>query len=179
MTNEEKHLISQCRIIIIGPQAFTGYVNTELKSLGFRHVQINAEGKCLLWLPSVNIIAEYGDNGFSQMKDIDGVESPLIYAFDFVKGAGAIVVMPGDDRDLWDKKDIRLWAAKYMAGYCGFWNMADCDWLEQSLSDIREGITEEAAQKTAAHICARIAANIAVGREVKHFLRFYICRNLE
>ena len=36
-----------------------------------------------------------------------------------------------------------------------------------------------AALKTAAHICARIAANIAVGREVKHFPRFYLCKNLE
>lgn len=57
--------------------------------------------------------------------------------------------------------------------------MADCDWLEQSLPAIREGITEETAQKTAAHICARIAANIAVGREVKHFPRFYLCSNSE
>lgn len=179
MTNEEKHLISECRMIIIGPQAFTGYVNTELRLLGFRHIQINDEKNCLCSLPSVNIIAEYGDNGFSQMKDINEVESPLIYAFDFVKGTGAIVVMPGVDRELCCKKDIRLWAAEYMAGYCGFWNMADCDWLGQSIPAIRKGKTEEAAQKTAAHICARIAANIAVGREVKHFPRFYLCRNLE
>lgn len=179
MTNEEKHLISECRVIIIGPQAFTNHVKTELRSLGFRHTQINDERNCLCSLPSVNIIAEYGDNGFSQMNDSDEVESPLIYAFDFVKGAGAIVVMPGDDRELCGKKDIRLWAAEYVAGYCGFWNMADCDWLGQSIPAIRDGKTEEAAQKTAAHICARIAANIAVGREVKHFPRFYLCRNLE
>lgn len=179
MTNEEKHLISECRVIIIGPQTFAGYVNTKLKLLGFHHIKIDTKGCSLSKLPSVNIIAEYGDNGFSQTKDIIGVESPLICTFDFVKGAGAIVVMPGDDRELCGKKDIRLWAAEYMAGYCGFWNMPDCDWLGQSIPAIREGKTEEAAQKTAAHICARIAANIAVGREVKHFPRFYLCRNLE
>lgn len=179
MTNEEKHLISECRIFIIGPQVFTGYVNTELRSLGFRHIQIQAEVSCLSGLPSVNIVAEYGDNGVSQTKDFIGEKSPMIYSFDFVKGAGAIVVMPGDDMEWSGKKDVRLCAAEYIAGYCGFWNVADCDWLQQSLPAIREGINNEEAQKTAAHICARIAANIAVGREVKHFPRFYLCRNLE
>lgn len=179
MTSEEKHLISECQVFIIGPQVFTGYVNTELRSLGFRHIQIQAEVSCLSGLPSVNIVAEYGDNGVSQTKDFIGEKSPIIYSFDFVKGAGAIVVMPGDDMEWSSKKDVRLCAAKYIAGYSGFWNVPDSDWLQQSLPAIREGKINEAAQKTAAHICARIAANIAVGREVKHFPRFYLCRNLE
>ena len=57
--------------------------------------------------------------------------------------------------------------------------MEGCDWLQSNLPAIREGKTSETAKRTAAHICARIAANIAVGREVKHFPRFYLCKNLE
>lgn len=177
MTKEEKHLISECRVFIIGPQDYAGYLDTELKSLGFHYINIRTERT--IELSAVNIIAEYGDNGVSQTKDIIGVKSPIIYSFDFVKGAGAIVVMPGDDIEWSDKKDVRLCAAEYIAGYCGFWNVPDSDWLQQSLPAIREGKINEEAQKTAAHICARIAANIAVGREVKHFPRFYLCRNLE
>ena len=87
--------------------------------------------------------------------------------------------MPGDDNELHGKANARLWAAGYMAGYCAFWNMEGCDWLQSALPKIRECMTSETAQRTAAHICARIAANIAVGREVKHFPRFYLCNNLE
>ena len=107
------------------------------------------------------------------------VTIPIILPFDFVNGAGAIVVMPDDDRDILDKPDLRLWAVNYMAGYCAFWNVEGCEWLRDSLPDIRNGLTRHEALKTATHICARIAANIAVGREVKHFPRFYLCKNLE
>lgn len=48
-----------------------------------------------------------------------------------------------------------------------------------NLPAIREAKTSEAAQRTAAHICAKIAANIAVGRNVKHFPRFYLSKNLK
>ena len=179
MTDEEKHLISECRVMIIGSRRFIEYVLPEMTKLGFRDVHINHGGNCFPEQSSVNIMAEYGGNGSSCLKTIDNVAVPLIYPFDFVNGAGAMVVMSGDDRELLGKSDLRVWAAEYMAGYCAFWNVPDCDWLQQSHPAIRNGDTSESAQKTAAHICARIAANIAVGREVKHFPRFYLCRNLE
>ena len=98
--------------------------------------------------------------------------------FDFVNGAGVIVVMPEDERNLLSKPELRQWAATYMAGYCAFWNVEGCEWLRDSLPDIKNGVTSGASLKTAAYICARIAANIAVRREVKHFPRFYLCRNI-
>lgn len=69
---------------------------------------------------------------------------------------------------------MRQATSEYMAGYCTFWNVEGYEWLQSALPAIREGKTSEAAMKTAAHICARIAANIAVGRKVKHFPKFYL-----
>ena len=74
---------------------------------------------------------------------------------------------------------MRQWVAEYMLGYCAFWNVEGCDWLHDALPAIKENKTSEAAMKTAAYMCARIAANIAVGRDVKRYPRFYLCRNLE
>lgn len=53
------------------------------------------------------------------------------------------------------------------------------DNTQTALPAIRDGKTSEVSLKTATHICARIAANIAVGRKVKHFPRFYLCKNLD
>ena len=55
--------------------------------------------------------------------------------------------MPDDDKDILDKPDLRLWAANYMAGYCAFWNVVGCEWLRDSLPDIRNGLTHHAALK--------------------------------
>ena len=123
------------------------------------------------------MVAEYVYEGGSCIKE--EIKIPIIYPFDFVYGAGVIVIMPGDDNELQNKDNLRLWVAEYMTGYCAFWNVEGCEWLQSALPMIREGKTSDAAQRTAAHICARIAANIAVGRNVKHFPRFYLCMNLE
>ena len=125
----------------------------------------------------VDIIVENVNEGNSCLSKDATI--PLILPFDFVNGAGAIVVMPEDERDMLRKPNLRQWAATYMAGYCAFWNIDGYEWLRYSLSDIKNGVTNSTALDTAAHICARIAANIAVEREVKHFPRFYLCKNLE
>ncbi len=177
MTSEEKRLIRDCRIAVIGAIEFIDKIKAELKQLGFESIQITSRFDKMPMPSNVDVIAENVNEGSSCFsKD---VTIPIILPFDFVNGAGAIVVMPDDDREILDKPDLRLWAANYMAGYCAFWNVVGCDWLRDSLPDIRNGLTRHAALKTAAHICARIAANIAVGREVKHFPRFYLCKNLE
>jgi len=66
-----------------------------------------------------------------------------------------------------------------MSGYCAFWNIDNSDWLRVVLPRIEQGEQSAKAQQTAACICARILANIAVGRDVKHFPRFYLSKNLE
>ena len=177
MTSEERRRIADCRIAVVGATEFIDSIRTELQQLGFESIQIISRSDKMPMPSNVDVIAENVNEGSSYFsKD---VTIPIILPFDFVNGAGAIVVMPDDDRDILDQPDLRLWAANYMAGYCAFWNVVGCDWLRDSLSDIRNGVTSNAALKTAAHICARIAANIAVGREVKHFPRFYLCKNLE
>lgn len=177
MTSEEKRLIADCRVMIIGASDFIDYVKTELCRSGFKSINIVLGNDTHTEIEPVDMVAEYPGKDCTHVKGNAAI--PIIYPFDFVDVAGSIVVMPGDDNELHGKANARLWAAEYMAGYCAFWNMEGCDWLQSVLPQIREGKTSEAAQRTAAHICARIAANIAVGREVKHFPRFYLCRNLE
>ena len=177
MTSEEKRLIADCRIAVVGATEFIDSIKVELQQLGFESIQIISRSDEMPMPSNVDVIAESVNESSSCFsKD---VTIPIILPFDFVNGAGAIVVMPDDDQDILDKPDLRLWAANYMAGYCAFWNVVGCDWLRDSLPDIRNGVTSGASLKTAAYICARIAANIAVGREVKHFPRFYLCKNLE
>lgn len=177
MTREEKRLIADCRIMVVGVSDFIDSVKAELIKSGFKSISVISALEKQLDVDFTDIIAEYVCEGCGCIKK--EVKIPVIYPFDFVEGAGAIVIMPGDDNELQRKDNLRLWVAEYMAGYCAFWNMAGCDWLQSNLPAIREGKTSEAAQRTAAQICARIAANIAVGREVKHFPRFYLCNNLE
>lgn len=177
MTSEEKRRIANCRIAVVGATEFIDSIKAELQQLGFGAIQIISSYDKQPAISNIDIIAEnvnYGSSSMSKVTDI-----PLILPFDFVNGAGTIVVMPDDERDMLCKPDLRQWAATYMAGYCAFWNVDGCEWLRDSLSDIKNGVTSGAALKTATHICARIAANIAVGRDVKHFPRFYLCKNLE
>ncbi len=172
MTSEEKR-----RIAVIGTIEFIDSIKAELKQLGFESIQIISPSDEMPMPGKVDIIAENVNEG-SSCRSKDAI-IPLILPFDFVSGAGAIVVMPGEGRDLLNKPNLRQWAANYMVGYCAFWNVEGCNWLRDSLPVIRNGVTSNAALKIAAHICARIVANIAVGREVKHFPRFYLCKNLE
>ena len=176
MTSEEKRLIADSRIAVIGAIEFIDSIKAELQQLGFESIQIisTSDEEPVI---NIDVIAENVNEGSSCLSKDATI--PLILPFDFVKGAGAIVVMPGDERSMLLKPNLRQWAATYMAGYCAFWNVEGCEWLRDSLPDIKNGVTSSAALKTAAYICARIAANIAVGREVKHFPRFYLCKNLE
>lgn len=176
MTSEEKRRIADCRIAVVGTTEFIDNAKAELEQLGFESIQIISPGEeCSII--NIDVIVENVNEGSPYMSKV--TEIPLVLPFDLVNGAGAIVVMPDDERDVLCKPDLRQWAATYMAGYCAFWNIDGCEWLRESLSDLRNGMTSNAALKTAVHICARIAANIAVGREIKHFPRFYMCKNLE
>lgn len=177
MTSEEKSLIADCRIMVIGVSDFIDCVKGELIKSGFKSISIISALEEQPNMDFTDIVAEYVEEKRSCIKE--KVDIPIIYPFDFVNGAGAIVIIPGDENELQRKNNMRLWAAEYMAGYCTFWNVEGCNWLQSTLPAIREGKTSKVAQRTAAHICARIAANIAVGREVKHFPRFYLCKNLE
>ena len=177
MTDEERYIIKESRVMVIGTPHFTRYVLPELERIGFRDIQTGCDLVALAELSHVNIIAEYGGNGESCLKHLKEIKTPVICPLDFVRGAGAMVIMPHDDRELLAQPDLRLWAAEYISGYCAFWNMGGCDWLGEALPEIKAGVINESAQRLAAHICARIAANIAVGREVKHFPRFYLAES--
>ena len=162
--------------MIVGKVDFITYIKKELGKLDFCNIAEVELGEIING-KNAGILIEYTGVGLSQAKDINSI--PVIYPFDFIDGAGAIVVLPGDDRNWLEKKNVRQWVAEYMSGYCAFWNVEDCDWLHDVLPAIKENNTNEAAIKTAAYMCARIAANIAVGRDVKRYPRFYLCRNLE
>lgn len=177
MTSEKKCRIADCQIAVIGTIKSIDCIKAELKQPGFKHIHIISPSDEMTMPGKVDIIVENVNEG-SSYRSKDAI-IPLILPFDFVNGAGAIVVMPGEGRDLLNKPNLRQWAANYMVGYCAFWNVEGCNWLRNSLTDIENCVTNDTANKTAAYMCARIAANIAVGREIKHFPRFYQCKNLE
>lgn len=158
--------------MIVGKGEFIKYIKEELAKLGFcivKNIEVSDES---FRENKSGILIEYLGDGLSQSEETGKI--PIIYPFDFIEGAGVIVLFPDDDREFICKKNIRLWAAEYMSGYCSFWNMEGSDWLQDVLSDIKKNKTSYAAQKTAAYMCARIAANIAVGRNVKRYPRFYL-----
>ena len=175
MTHEERGRVKACRVMVVAPVGFVDRVRVELSQLGFTDVvrvgvidDINDE-------KGAGILIEYTGAGEAQAGEVAGV--PVIYPFDFVKGAGAIVLFPGDDRKFLSRRNLRVWAAEYMAGYCAFWNVEGCEWLHEALPEIRGGMTSDEALQMAAHVCARIAVNIAVGRMVKRYPRFYVVSN--
>ncbi len=177
MTNEERQQIYECRIIIVGTGDFITYVEKELKLIGFKEICNVAEISPSKFTHDNGIIIEYLEENAKLSAEV--IDIPIIFAFDFIEGAGAIVVFSEDEKDFLNKQNIRVWAAEYLAGYCAFWNVEDSDWLHDILPSIKEGKTSVVAQKTAAHICARIAANIAVSRGVKRYPRFYLSLNLK
>ena len=130
MTTEEKRQIADCRIAVAGATEFIGSVRTELQQLGFEAIQIISPSD---EEPIINtdVIAENVNDGSSCLSKDATI--PLILPFDFVNGAGAIVVMPEDERDMLRKPNLRQWAATYMAGYCAFWNIDGYEWLRYSL----------------------------------------------
>lgn len=177
MTGEEKELINGCRIMIVGSEIFIGYVQEELNRLGFNEICNVSALKYNYIGETRGILIEFTGNGPSQCSD--ATEIPTIYPFDFIGGAGAIVLFSGDERKWLEKPNVRLWAAEYMSGYCAFWNISGCEWLHEAIPAIKAGETSDLAQKTAAHLCALIAANIAVGHDVKHYPRFYLVESGE
>lgn len=128
MTSEEKRLIADCRIMVIGATNFIVCEKTELYKSGFKSINLAEANEGQMGIVAVDIVAEYVDKGRSSIKE--EVKMPIIYPFDFVNGAGAIVIMPDDDNELQSKDNMRLWSAEYMAGYCAFWNVEGCDWLQ-------------------------------------------------
>lgn len=171
MTSEEKNKIESCRIMIVGKSHFADAINTALLKVGFHNI-IHMEAQT----ESADIAIDVATNGISARL---GDKLPVVYPFDFIEGGAAMVVLPDDKVEFEAQGDLRLCAAKYMSGYCAFWNIDNSDWLRVVLPRIEHGEQSPKAQQTAACICARILANIAVGRDVKHFPRFYLSKNLE
>lgn len=169
MTQQEMQKIKDCRILIVGYVSLSEFISDELQTIGFCRIRQSDD---LSDIADIDIIIAANTGLLT-------ADVPILYPFDFIEGGAVIVVLPGDDIGVSEDADMLIWAAMYMSGYSAFWNMGDCEWLGASLPHIMNGETSEQAQRTAAVICARICANIAVGRDVKHFPRFYLSRNLE
>lgn len=100
-----------------------------------------------------------------------------IYAFDFLNGAGAIVVTPEDEEELLSKPNLRKWMVYYTAGYCAFWQIENWDWLYEAVDRVVKGELSESGIKTAKYMCEKLTEKINAGREVDHFPKFYLCKN--
>lgn len=174
MTDKEKIIIGSCRIRLTGPRPFCDIVMNELTAVGFADIEYVPSGKAAAESDSPGISVDCG--GGLNSSNVQNL-LPAILPFDFISGAGVIVIFREDDREFIDRPDLRPWAAEYMAGYCSFWNIGGIDWLLDALPAMRAAQASEAAMRTAARMSARIAANIAAGREVKQYPRFYLAEN--
>lgn len=107
-------------------------------------------------------------------------ESQLkIYAFDFINGAGAVVVLPEDVIEFEGKPDLRKWMVYYTAGYCAFWQIENWEWLYEAVDRVVNGELSDSGIKTAKYMCDKLKEEINAGREVDRFPKFYLCKNLE
>ena len=102
-----------------------------------------------------------------------------IYAFDFINGAGAVVVSPEDVAELEAKPDLRKWMVYYTAGYCAFWQIENWEWLYEAVDRIVKGELSDSGIKTAEYMCEKLREKINSGQEVDIYPKFYLCKNLE
>lgn len=169
MTINYKKEIERCRIMIIGERDFANIINSYLIKVGFRDINIVDN-----LTDSADIIVDLTVNGqsLSYMGKV-----PIVYPFDFINGGATIVLLPENNTEVVIDGNMRLIAAKYISGYCAFWNIADSDWLLEVLPNIERGEKSVAARETAARLCAGVVANIALDLDVKSFPRFYLARN--
>lgn len=180
MTTEEGNGMTTFQTAIIGTGYMADCIKAEALRGGFTKIsEIKQFNNCAELPESDTIVAaeqEMPSDIILQLTHISTV--PIIFPADFINGGAAIIVMPGDNLYIDFDSNIRLWAAKYISGYCTFWGICNCEWLHTALPLIVKGIQSVNAQKTAAHISARVLANIAAGHPIKQFPRFYISKNL-
>lgn len=169
MTTNCKNGIERCRIMIVGERDFANIINSYLIEAGFRDINVVDD-----LTDSADIIVDLTVNG--QALSYLG-KVPIVYPFDFINGGATIVLFPGNNTEAMVDGNMRLIAAKYISGYCAFWNISDSDWLLEVLPNIERGEKSLAAQETAARLCAGVVANIALDLDVKSFPRFYLTRN--
>ena len=95
--------------MIVGKCDFITYIKEELRKLDFCKIAKVEIGEIINGQNN-GILIECTGTGLSQTSDIGDI--PVIYPFDFVDGAGAIVVFPEDERDWLGKQNMRQWAAE-------------------------------------------------------------------
>ena len=99
-----------------------------------------------------------------------------IYAFDFINGAGAIVVSPEDIAELEAKSDLRKWMVYYTVA-C--WQIENWEWLYEAVNRVVKGELSDSGSKTAKYVCDKLREKINSGQEVDIYPKFYLCKNLE
>lgn len=93
----------------------------------------------------------------------------IIYAFDFINGAGAVIVTPDNEKELLSKSNLRKWMVYYMAGYCAFWHTGNWEWLYNVVDKIIKGELSKAGIKTAGYLKEKLMGDINAGRKVNLF----------
>ncbi len=97
MTKEERQLINECRVIIIGEDDFISYLKKELEQIGFKVIWVMSETDPSQISHGKGILIEHIEH--RTPLSAEATDIPIIFAFDFIDGAGAIVVFPEDEKD--------------------------------------------------------------------------------
>lgn len=79
MTSEEKRLIADCRIAVVGATEFIDSIKAELQQLGFESIQIISSYDKQPAISNFDIIAENVNAGSSCMSNVTDI--PLILPF--------------------------------------------------------------------------------------------------
>ncbi len=181
MTNEEREAIRRYNIFISGTPEFEENLENELRKIGFTDIhQLPSEiENSISDEACIFIKLVFDDKGIILKNIRQNNNHALIYLFDFIEGAGAIVLFSHNFEDLIIDKNTRYDMAKYISGYNAFWNIETNSWLTKVLDKISHGSKNDDTLKTAAYLGAKIAANIATGRDVKIYPRFYLLNSVK
>ncbi len=85
MTSEEKRLIADCRIKVIGVSDFIACVKEELDKSGFKSINIVSGNDVHTEIGPVDMVAEYTGEYYTHVKGNAAI--PIIYPFDFCGGS--------------------------------------------------------------------------------------------
>lgn len=177
MTAEDRDAVEKYYIYISGTSEFLELLKQELSEIGFLDIreisdnEIYEDDK-----NSISIELVYGNEITTKIFHLFDNCHALIFLYDFITGAGAVVLFPGSFPDLIPNELSRHALAKYISGYCAFWNMENNNLSTETLKEICSDKRNNNSMKLAAELGAKIAANIATCRKVKSYPRFYLVK---
>lgn len=197
MNQKDMGNISKTRILISGKGALADRIESELRKVecvewsverGEERGEARTEAQRSLRSPLLplryNYIVETSDTLQHQLTTLTSSLSThppcrLVLPFDFIDGGCVVIVNKPEELSVATGESLRTHIAEYVAGYSAFWNLTEYGWLRELLPSIKAGEKSDKGMAIAAEMCAKVFVNLAAGREVKAYPRFYLYKPVE